>query len=299
MSPASVPTAATLSINPNVPDRAKADADMGSYNSEDRSGSTPPVNVIPAEEGHSQSPLTNGLTSPGEPLSPAVLRKRVEEMFPSLYLTLVSIIQGVAFGIAVTTAYGTFSHEHGTVSRAIVLGQALVTIVGIILITDKYVIVAATLRWSSTILDTLLPYLIGLGEIGAALMIGHEASWWFAIAFWLLAGMAALRHTMLRATEDIFGGMVSYYNSFQRGLIKQIFWCALLFAISLGAGLLDVYQVGTSGLNIGLLAGVTLGAIIIYLVGKESLKEALDEVGIPRMHLRKSKRLRSPDSNEA
>jgi hypothetical protein len=81
--------------------------------------------------------------------------------------------------------------------RAILLfgSQALVTIVGIIIVTHKYIATAAMVRWNPTTLDTLVPYLIGLGEISAALMIGHQSSWWFAISFWLLTAIFVQGHT--------------------------------------------------------------------------------------------------------
>jgi hypothetical protein len=95
-----------------------------------------------------------------------------------------------------------YNHEYSVVAETkpfepsyYLAFQALVTIVGIIIVTHKYIATAAMVRWNPTTLDTLVPYLIGLGEISAALLIGHQSSWWFAISFWLLTAIFVQGHT--------------------------------------------------------------------------------------------------------
>jgi hypothetical protein len=244
---------------------------------------------------------TNGVSTKEAPTLPSreELEKRKADMFPGLYLTLTSIIQGVAFGFAITTTNTVLSQNPSPSSHAIIWLQALVTIVGIIIVTHKYIHTAAMLRWNPTSLDTLIPYLIGLGEISAALMIGHQASWWFAISFWLLTAICAQGHTLSRTKTHNPEYMTEDYHNFRRSVKNQMICGTVLLIASMAVGLLDFYQRGWRWLNIALLGGAIAGAIAISLIGTAAQRKADDEAGVARWHIPNPFRKRSPRSPDA
>lgn len=253
------------------------------------------------DRSESATAYTNGVSTKETPtiLSRKELEIRKAEMFPGLYLTLTSIIQGVAFGFAITTTNTVLSQKPSPSSHPIIWLQALVTIVGIIIVTHKYIATAAMLRWNPTTLDTLIPYLIGLGEISAALMIGHQASWWFAISFWLLTAIFAQGHTLFRTKTDNPDYMTDYYQYFRRSVKIQMICGTVLLTTSLAVGLLDFYQSGLRWLNIALLGGVIVGAIAISLIGTAAHGKADDKAGVARMHIPSPFRKRSDRSPDA
>jgi len=84
---------------------------------------------------------------------------RVEDSFRDVYLTLVSIIQGVALGYLVQVIgpdYRSLGVDHGARGAAIVAF--------IVAVWQEYMVGATTQAWIPGVLDSLAPFLIGVGE---------------------------------------------------------------------------------------------------------------------------------------
>jgi len=119
---------------------------------------------------------------------------RVEDSFRDVYLTLVSIIQGVALGYLVQVIgpdYRSLGVDHGARGAAIVAF--------IVAVWQEYMVGATTQAWIPGVLDSLAPFLIGVGEflMISALSASISDYLFFAICAWaagLLAEMNYFRH---------------------------------------------------------------------------------------------------------
>jgi hypothetical protein len=87
------------------------------------------------------------------------LMVRVEASFRDLYLQLLSIIQGFAFGFLATT---TLEHK-GQLDPAewVALAGCLATIV---VVWQDYMVGATAFAWVPTLLDTIVPFGLGIAE---------------------------------------------------------------------------------------------------------------------------------------
>ncbi|MGN9913382.1 hypothetical protein ACTMTJ_38165 [Phytohabitans sp. LJ34] len=85
--------------------------------------------------------------------------KRVENSFRDIYLTLISIIQGVALGFLVQ-AVGT-DYRHIGADRA---GRTAAIFILIVIIWQEYVIGSTMYAWIPRTIDALVPFLLGAGQ---------------------------------------------------------------------------------------------------------------------------------------
>jgi hypothetical protein len=104
-----------------------------------------------------------------EPLSAGLLKTRVVDIFPVGYLTLMAIIQGAAFAALFITIQQDGLFAHGwTLHAWLALSQSLATGLTVAIVTHEYLLLKVVVRWVPTIFDTLIPYLLGFGEIWMA-----------------------------------------------------------------------------------------------------------------------------------
>ena len=94
------------------------------------------------------------------------LLQRVEESFREVYLILVSIVQGVALGflaLRVTSEYA----DYGFVEWVRTANGYLV----VVLIWQEYMIATMAFAWVPTLLDSLIPFALGVTEIALIVAI--------------------------------------------------------------------------------------------------------------------------------
>src|SRR5690349_15451887 len=87
------------------------------------------------------------MTEPIEPLSQEVLKRRIIEVFPAGYLTMIAIIQGVALGAAIIATQQQLLDQRSAINRLTVGSQALAVFVAIVIITHRYLILTIDDRW--------------------------------------------------------------------------------------------------------------------------------------------------------
>ncbi|MEJ3748145.1 hypothetical protein WEI85_33275 [Actinomycetes bacterium KLBMP 9797] len=93
-----------------------------------------------------------------EPIPPTELVARIEAAFRDVYLTLISIIQGVAFGFLATSAFADPLPD---------LGQSIAYIaclLAIIVVWQEYMVGSTAFIWTPTLLDSFVPFGVGLVE---------------------------------------------------------------------------------------------------------------------------------------
>jgi hypothetical protein len=176
-----------------------------------------------------------------EPLNPDILRKRIGDVFSGGYLTLVAIIQGVAFGVLVAAAQHELLLRLHWTDRLVIAMEVLVVFEAIVIVTHQYFLLTEQVRWTPTILDTLVPYGLGLGEVGAAFLLRNYAYWWASFSFLVFVSAGAFVYSGARATKPVFGEMPRLHKSFQTSVRIQARICAVLTICSVAITVLSFY----------------------------------------------------------
>jgi hypothetical protein len=105
------------------------------------------------------------------------LTERLLDLFPTLYLILASIIQGVAFSYLVGAVHDQLDH--------LTLLVALQAVAALVLITAVWSLGAFgafALVWYPTVLDGLIPFLFGATEVLLCLSVGENMARWLGFA---------------------------------------------------------------------------------------------------------------------
>lgn len=211
-----------------------------------------------------------------EPFSPDVLKRRVLEVFPAGYLTIIAIIQGVALGAAIVATQQQLLNQQHTIDRFTIGAQAAAVFVAIVVITHRYLILTVNARWTPTIFDTLIPYTLGVGEITTAVVIGHNTTWWTAVSVLFLAAIGAFGHTYIRELRT------PLYDEIRKPLLIRMAYCSVVFAYSIVAAVLSANDIHPSWLYVVLPSATIIGAIAVAINGERSQNKLYDVSGIPR-----------------
>jgi hypothetical protein len=119
-----------------------------------------------------------------QPLTRQLLIQRSVETSPSVYLTITSIIQGVALGLLAEKAIPHLS--------PLVIAQAIGVFAILVLLFHFYIVTTILLRWAPSVLDALVPFIVGAVEIPPTFYLGHTVRWSGSVAFLWLVGSLGL-----------------------------------------------------------------------------------------------------------
>ena len=169
-----------------------------------------------------------------EPLSTRVLRQRSIDSFPAGYLTFIAIIQGVALGIVVTETVKRTGDASGYLAVLDILGQGIFTFVSIVVVTYEYLWFTTIMRWTPTFRDTLIPYVLGLGETVPPLLMGTGARWWASASVFIGLAVVAFIHTLSKATEEMFEKRTELHRPLIILFLRLIAMCLLGTLYSVG-----------------------------------------------------------------
>jgi hypothetical protein len=169
----------------------------------------------------------------GQPSATPVTESEDPEAFVGAYQTLIAIIQGVAFGALVVSSPHEIFTEGILVNRLTAAAQAIATLVALILVTDEYFQLVRAARWSPTVIDTAIPYLLGCGEVVAAVSVGKNERWWAAISVLLFFGVAAFTYSNIKASSAYFPAGEDGYRWFIKVVKGFTIACmiALIFSV--------------------------------------------------------------------
>lgn len=218
-----------------------------------------------------------------EELSTRLLKTRVADVFSVGYLTLMAIIQGAAFAALFITIQQDGLFAHGwTLHAWLALSQSVATGLTVVIVTHEYLLLTVVVRWVSTVFDTLIPYLLGFGEIWMAVATGQRTSWWVALASLSAVAVFAFWHTRTRTVVSAFGDRHVLYQQNRRYITTQIIVCGAMMLVSIAAALLNAHHVCPDPLNIGMTSVVTLMGVCIMILGTRNQNKLYDEYSIPR-----------------
>lgn len=139
-----------------------------------------------------------------------VLIHRSLEVSPSGFITIVSIIQGVALALLAQNMFDRLS--------VLVVAQGVALLSVLIAVFYTYMTISILLRWAPSIVDCFLPFAVAGLEIPPAFFLGDAGAWnaWLA-AFWFCTG-AGLWITEKWSPQSHFGTAVEAHRTLHKML---------------------------------------------------------------------------------
>lgn len=169
--------------------------ELGVYPAEDRGSSIDVVQVLDAQ----------------------TLRARTNDIFASAYLTLVSIVQGLALALLVQGVTSVdFDHGDGIIWAF--YGEATASGLALVLVYYMYVWFVLVARWPPSALDTLIPFLLGGCQAGVILSVGSGVQWLIWLVILQVGAALAFGHTIIRVVQGMFSKREDYR------LIVRLLW---------------------------------------------------------------------------
>jgi hypothetical protein len=154
---------------------------------------------------------------------------------------MIAIIQGVAFSFLLVTAHDELFANVPITLRLTIWAQALAVLIAIIVVTDQYFQLIDVVRWDLGSLDTALPYIVGVGEVGAALYLGNNARWWGSIAALLLAGALAFMYSGRRTVRSEFEEVSKTYVFSHDAVRQSAIGCVALLVFAAAMVFISIY----------------------------------------------------------
>ncbi len=187
--------------------------------------------LLKTAEASARQPSTSVL----EPLNTRVLVSRTIETFPTGYLTLIAIIQGVALAILAQFAIPLIFALDPSVkmNRVLVAGESAAGFVTIVITSYMYMWFTTVMRWVPTFWDTFIPYALGVGEIVPFFLLQRPTDWWIAMTCLGTIGVGAFTHTLVRSSEEAFGDRPEAYRR-SKTLLTGLLLFAIAWAVSSG-----------------------------------------------------------------
>ena len=161
-----------------------------------------------------------------EALDGRSLRVRSSDVFSSAYVTVLSIVQGIALGTLVVTATPQFieltTSQADMAQLLLVTSECLATLTAIIVVYYNYIWFLLMFRWAPTAWDTLIPVALGVGNILVSAAVGTTIPWLAFIALIQVIGMPSFGHTIFRSRKGQFSRPEDYIST--RRLLSQLIW---------------------------------------------------------------------------
>jgi len=130
------------------------------------------------------------------PPAPERVSQRLKEQFAPAYLTLTSIIQGVALTALVVRVEALYPH-FGAVDWVLAIATFLVFVD----VWHEYLMTVLAYVWTPTLLDTLVPFGFLAAELFLAHFINDLRPWLLCYGLVALVGVGAWLHGQLRVRE--------------------------------------------------------------------------------------------------
>lgn len=140
-----------------------------------------------------------------EPLSTTEFKRRIGDSFPAVYLTVISIIQGVALGILAYNTFGYIKDPKLVEPWIRFLPYSAICFILIIILTCEYTWFIGVFKWSPKIWDTIVPFALGLSEVVPMFYLTNPQSWWLLTAIFCCVGAAGFFNTLRNCKQLMFG----------------------------------------------------------------------------------------------
>jgi hypothetical protein len=165
------------------------------------------------------------------------MRKKAELVgshFPTIYLTVISLLQGIALSIIVPNFITYLDIVEDPWTHIELLPMVLMLVI-IFIVWHHYAIGIFFLRWFPNIIDTIIPFVVSIGQFYLMSFLKIEnsiteidvVSWTFGFAIFLMIGSAAYFAAYWRIDADLFTNLMSKENAIiHRDTTKKYFLLA-------------------------------------------------------------------------
>ena len=204
-----------------------------------------------------------------EPLDGREFKRRIESGFSDVYLTSISIIQGIALTFLCEEV---FRHDRSPelIGGDIPIPYVLMTFGTIVGVSFEYNWFVGTHRYSYKFIDTLIPYVIGFFEIGAVFNLKETSHWWFWMGLMYFSGMIAYVNSLIHYRRDGFADDEVYYM-FRKNMLRSIWIVAVSATLCLTTFFTYSYLVDKFSRNIDYLYLLIYTAFLTALLLKNAL----------------------------
>jgi hypothetical protein len=160
----------------------------------------------------------------------------LRESFAPSYLTLISIIEGVLLGLTIELiATGYITLNPGDPAILLVLNNVLL----IALVWNEYRMGSSMFRWVPSLLDAMIPFMIGVSQAALLLTLHRPLSWLAWLAGFYAAAMVAYFNMYYHAGQEERNAFVLAHNR-----RFQVFNLVACFVAAGVLGLLAAYHAG-------------------------------------------------------
>lgn len=150
-------------------------------------------------KGAGRTPRVRRAPPAGSPLDRDEFLRRLDQLFPAFYLTLIGVIQSAALGYLVIR---TLTLVRGGDLRP--LPYAIIVFFVIALVSLEYSAVVALFRWYPRLPDVLIPLGFGITELFLVHVLVAPALWWLATALVNVVAGLGYVNTRARVGRDHF-----------------------------------------------------------------------------------------------
>lgn len=126
---------------------------------------------------------------------PDAVREELYRVFPNIYFTIMSVVQGVALSILALRIFESF--DNGALNFYFLVYAAL-SFGGMVVVLFEYSYYVALVRRPPMITDIYIPMLLGISLIFPILFINNKLLWWGSTAFFAFSGALAYTNTLLK-----------------------------------------------------------------------------------------------------
>ncbi|HOY16646.1 MAG TPA: hypothetical protein PLC89_05120 [Haliscomenobacter sp.] len=155
----------------------------------------------------------------------------IADYFPNIYLAVISLLQGIALSqlVPIFLTYVEIA-EHPWLD--IHLLPILLMLLIIFTIWHHYAISIFFLRWFPNIIDTLVPFLVGVSQFVLISYLNIETSlsdmkmddWTLGFAIFLMSGSFPYLAAAWRLEVDLFANMMSKKNALRHGELTKKYY---------------------------------------------------------------------------
>ena len=190
--------------------------------------------------------------------TPESVATRLREQFAPAYLTLTSIIQGVALSTLVIRVEGTFEH-FDTADWLL----AAATLLAFLLVWHEYLMQALAYVWMPTLLDSVVPFAFLVAELFLAhLVYGNQRAWLLVAALAFAVGVLAyaVRRSQTYRNSRDNAGVVQAIRDY--AALRFVLTVAPIFLFLAAWALYDVLGFGNARIVVAAVAFVIVVAVI-------------------------------------
>ena len=134
-----------------------------------------------------------------KPIDNEHIRNRIKDNFSSGYLTLISIIQGVAFSVWVTQLGA--ASEMGAVENAAYYLRVAFSFLSIVFIVYYYSWFVSIVYTAPNLRESIVPLALGAAQVWPMFYFNESTEWWLRTSLFFLFGALGYANTLITVRD--------------------------------------------------------------------------------------------------